>query len=67
MAEILVNGRKHIDVLIWPHVDLDVTYTWDVDDLIQVEIVGLGKIKTITYTYAAGKLTGKTIIITDIP
>lgn len=62
--EIIIDGRKHDDVVVWPHVDLDVTYTWTGDDLTQVEIIGMGKTKTITYTYTLGKLTGKTVVIT---
>jgi hypothetical protein len=58
-------GIKQNVVLPWPHVDLDVTYTYDGDNLTEVEITGLGYVKTITYTYADGKLTGKTVVITE--
>lgn len=59
------KGIKHNSCIIWPHVDLDVTYTYDGDNLSVVEIVGLNFTKTITYTYSlAGKLTGKTVVIT---
>ncbi len=62
--EIRISGRVHDDVVVWPHLDLDVIYTWAGDNLIQVEITGLGYTKTITYTYTLTKLTGKTVVIT---
>lgn len=62
--EIKIAGRVHDDVVVWPHLDLDVVYTWDGDNLTQVEITGLGFTKTITYTYTLTKLTGKTVVIT---
>ena len=62
--EIKHLGRVHGSVVVWPHLDIDVVYTYDGDDLKTVEITGFGKTKTITYTYADGKLTGKTVVIT---
>jgi hypothetical protein len=63
--EIKHLGRTHHSVVVWPHLDIDVVYTYDVDgNLSTVEITAFGKVKTITYTYTEGKLTGQTVVIT---
>jgi hypothetical protein len=67
MTDIKVDGRKHMDVLVWPHVDLDAVYTWDGDNLSHVEITGLGMVKTIVYSYdGGGKLIGKSVVIVPV-
>lgn len=71
MADEVVNshikhkGIKHNSVIPWPHTDIDVTYTYNLDGTIaSAELTFLGFTKTITYTYTDGKLTGKTTVIT---
>jgi hypothetical protein len=60
------NGLDHQDVLVWPHVDLDYTVTYDLSGNIStIEIVGLGYTKTLTMTYdGSNNLLTITTVIT---
>jgi hypothetical protein len=51
-------------VLRWPHVDLDITITWTVDKPTTIEVVGLGKTKTMTLTWSGDNLTSIATVIT---
>jgi len=53
-----------IPIKISPHVDLDITITWTGDKPTTIEVVGLGKTKTMTLTWSGDNLTSIATVIT---
>jgi hypothetical protein len=46
--------------------DYEETYTWDGDNLVQIQTTAKGKIRTVTYEYTDAVLVKKTVVITDV-
>jgi hypothetical protein len=62
---IVVRGYpSDIPIKISPFVDLDITITWTVDKPTTIEVVGLGKTKTMTLTWSGDNLTSIATVIT---
>jgi len=51
-------------VLNWPHVDIDVTLTWTAGKPTTIEIVSMGKTKTMTLSWTADELDSIATVIT---
>ena len=59
-----IDGIPHDDVVIWPHVDLDTTIVWTLGKPTTIEVVGLGKTKTMVLSWTGDELDSIATVIT---
>ena len=62
--EIRIDGIPHEDVVVWPHVDLDITILYTTGKPTQIEVTGLGKTKTMVLSWTGDELNSIATVIT---